>query len=221
MRSLSLPLIATLPHGSHPLPSVSAVWLCCAAVRVCVCTLRHLLTFLELKQPGSFMRFCVFMSQGSQPHHRHSPSYSLSPSLHLPVTPSAFPCPLTSTPLSLPRLCSARLCVSPLLAAVFFNFFFLAYLVSPRYCHRLVGYLEEEAVKTYTEIIKLVDGRFIDDWHVEKPPAIAIRYWKMKEGDTVRDLLLMVRADESHHRDVNHCLADLNPDTLNPYGRGK
>ncbi|KAJ0388751.1 hypothetical protein P43SY_010877 [Pythium insidiosum] len=33
---------------------------------------------------------------------------------------------------------------------VFFNMFFLSYLVAPRTCHRFVGYLEEEAVKTYT-----------------------------------------------------------------------
>ncbi len=30
---------------------------------------------------------------------------------------------------------------------LFFNTFFLAYLVSPKTCHAAVGYLEEEAVK--------------------------------------------------------------------------
>ena len=52
----------------------------------------------------------------------------------------------------------------------------MAYLLSPRYCHRLVGYLEEEAVKTYTELIKLVDGHFIEEWNTERPPPIAIKY---------------------------------------------
>jgi len=28
--------------------------------------------------------------------------------------------------------------------------FWVAYMISPRFCHRFVGYLEEEAVKTYT-----------------------------------------------------------------------
>lgn len=37
---------------------------------------------------------------------------------------------------------------------IFANFFFLAYLASPRYCHRFVGYLEEEAVQTYEKLIK-------------------------------------------------------------------
>ena len=36
---------------------------------------------------------------------------------------------------------------------VFSNFFFFAYLMSPRYCHRFVGYLEEEAVTTYAKLI--------------------------------------------------------------------
>jgi len=35
---------------------------------------------------------------------------------------------------------------------VFYNAFFLAYLTSPRTCHRFVGYLEEEAVITVSPI---------------------------------------------------------------------
>lgn len=38
---------------------------------------------------------------------------------------------------------------------IFTNWFFMAYLISPRYCHRFVGYLEEEAVKTYTRCLKV------------------------------------------------------------------
>ena len=33
---------------------------------------------------------------------------------------------------------------------LFFNFYLLAYIISPRLCHSIVGYLEEEAVRTYT-----------------------------------------------------------------------
>ena len=29
------------------------------------------------------------------------------------------------------------------------------YMVSPRFCHRFVGYLEEEAVKTYTKCLEV------------------------------------------------------------------
>ena len=34
---------------------------------------------------------------------------------------------------------------------------------------------------------------------------------------TMRDLILAVRADEAHHRDVNHTFADLAPDQTNPF----
>jgi len=37
---------------------------------------------------------------------------------------------------------------------VFFNAYFLAYLLTPGSCHRYVGYLEEEAVHTYTIILE-------------------------------------------------------------------
>ena len=37
----------------------------------------------------------------------------------------------------------------------FVNLFFLAYLISPKFCHRFVGYLEEEAVKTYTHCLEV------------------------------------------------------------------
>ena len=39
---------------------------------------------------------------------------------------------------------------SPHTPGVFVTLFMMAYLISPRFCHRFVGYLEEEAVKTYT-----------------------------------------------------------------------
>lgn len=37
--------------------------------------------------------------------------------------------------------------------AVFVVGFSACYLISPRYCHRFVGYLEEEAVMTYTKLL--------------------------------------------------------------------
>ncbi|KAJ7391966.1 hypothetical protein OS493_016273 [Desmophyllum pertusum] len=64
----------------------------------------HLMTALELKQPGIIFRGIILLAQG-----------------------------------------------------VFVNFFFIAYLLSPRFCHRFVGYLEEEAVKTYTYCLKVIN----------------------------------------------------------------
>jgi len=41
---------------------------------------------------------------------------------------------------------------------VFFNFYFLLYLLTPKTAHRFVGYLEEEAVITYTNLLKDYDA---------------------------------------------------------------
>nr|BBF90047.1 mitochondrial alternative oxidase 1c-like [Oryza rufipogon] len=56
---------------------------------------------------------------------------------------------------------------------VFFNAYFLGYLFSPKLAHRVVGYLEEEAIHSYTEYLKDIEARKIDN--VPAPP-IAIDY---------------------------------------------
>jgi hypothetical protein len=102
---------------------------------------------------------------------------------------------------------------------VFFNGFFISYLISPRTCHRFVGYLEEEAVITYTRAIKDIEAGKLPDWEKLDAPEIAIQYWNMPEGQRkMKDLLLYVRADEAKHREVNHTLGNLqhNGDP-NPY----
>ena len=88
---------------------------------------------------------------------------------------------------------------------VFYLFFFGLYLVSARTAHRVVGYFEEEAVISYTHYLAE-----IDDGRSENvpAPAIAKRYWKLPEDARLRDVVLVVRADEAHHRDVNHGFAD-------------
>ena len=47
---------------------------------------------------------------------------------------------------------------------VFFNSLFIAYLLSPRVVHRFVGYLEEEAVHTYTRAIHEIDEGHLPKW---------------------------------------------------------
>ncbi|KAF8469002.1 alternative oxidase-domain-containing protein [Kalaharituber pfeilii] len=92
---------------------------------------------------------------------------------------------------------------------VFFNGFFLSYLISPRTCHRFVGYLEEEAVITYTRAIADIDTGKLPEWTNLEAPDIAITYWQMQKGAKMRDLLNYIRADEAKHREVNHTLANL------------
>lgn len=100
---------------------------------------------------------------------------------------------------------------------VYCNLFFVSYLVSPVYCHRLVGYLEEEAVKTYTHMIEDLDAGHIPEWADEPAPELAITYWRLKERATMRDLILAVRADEACHAHVNHVFAGLKSSDPNPF----
>jgi ubiquinol oxidase len=87
---------------------------------------------------------------------------------------------------------------------VFLALYSLLYLVSARTAHRVVGYFEEEAVISYTLYLKEIDeGRSPN----VPAPAIAKHYWKMADDATLRDVVLLVRADEAHHRDVNHGFA--------------
>jgi ubiquinol oxidase len=88
---------------------------------------------------------------------------------------------------------------------VFFNGFFLLYLLSPRTAHRVVGYFEEEAIHSYTEYLNDVDSGIIPN---VPAPKIAIDYWKLASDSRLRDVIIVVREDESHHRDVNHGFAD-------------
>ncbi|KAL3500123.1 hypothetical protein ACH5RR_039216 [Cinchona calisaya] len=89
---------------------------------------------------------------------------------------------------------------------VFFNAYFLAYLLSPKLAHRIVGYLEEEAIHSYTEFLKELDKGTIEN---VPAPAIAIDYWRLPPNSTLRDVVMVVRADEAHHRDVNHFASDI------------
>lgn len=116
----------------------------------------HLLTFMEMRQPGVIFRGSVLVLQG-----------------------------------------------------IFFNAFFLAYLASPRFCHRFVGYLEEEAVWTYTHIIEAFDKGELPHLQKVKCSELTRNYWKLPETATIRDLMKAIRADEAGHRLVNHTFADM------------
>ncbi|WP_273151091.1 alternative oxidase [Methylophaga thiooxydans] len=88
---------------------------------------------------------------------------------------------------------------------VFYNLFFLLYLCSSRVAHRIVGYLEEEAVYSYTEYLNGVDN---GQYENVPAPQIAIDYWQLPADARLRDVILKVRDDEAKHRDVNHDFAN-------------
>ena len=88
---------------------------------------------------------------------------------------------------------------------IFYIGFFLLYLISKRTAHRVVGYFEEEAVISYTFYLDEIDqGRSAN----VPAPAIAKHYWSLPDTATLRDVILVVRDDEAHHRDVNHGFAN-------------
>ena len=79
------------------------------------------------------------------------------------------------------------------------------YLVSSKTAHRVVGYFEEEAVYSYTEYLAGVDSGKYENIPA---PQIAIDYWKLQPDARLRDVIIVVRADETEHRDVNHDFAN-------------
>ena len=88
--------------------------------------------------------------------------------------------------------------------AIFWNLFFIIYVLFPRTAHRIVGYFEEEAVYSYTEYLSEIDAGKISN---TTAPQIAIDYWRLPKDATLRDVVIAVREDEVKHRDVNHQFA--------------
>jgi len=102
---------------------------------------------------------------------------------------------------------------------IFTNIFFFAYLFRPSLCHRVVGYLEEEAVATYTHLIYQLQNNQLPKFNNLEIPTIAKQYWaELDDKSTFTDLILRIRADEAKHREVNHTFANLKTKTdRNPF----
>jgi ubiquinol oxidase len=102
---------------------------------------------------------------------------------------------------------------------IFYNFYFLLYLLSPATAHRVVGYFEEEAVVSYTQYLEEIDAGRQEN---VPAPKIAIDYWQLPQEARLRDVVIAIRADEAEHRDVNHGFVDKillrRPDHKTPAG---
>lgn len=108
---------------------------------------------------------------------------------------------------------------------VFFNAYFLLYIFSSKTAHRFCGYLEEEAITSYTHFLNDLDKGKVPNM---KAPAMAVgksivpyalcitgqthfdhlEYYNLEPEATVRDVVMAVRADEAVHRDANHFLSN-------------
>ena len=87
----------------------------------------------------------------------------------------------------------------------FMIFYFFIYVLSYRLAHRMIAYFEEEAVRSYTDYLALVESGQVEN---VPAPQLAIDYYGMSENARLSDLIKKVRADEIHHSKVNHRYAD-------------
>ena len=69
----------------------------------------------------------------------------------------------------------------------------------------MIGYFEEEAVRSYTDYLAMVETGEVEN---VPAPQLAIDYYKMKKSAKLSDLIVKVRADEQHHSQINHKYAD-------------
>ena len=93
-----------------------------------------------------------------------------------------------------------------LFAQVIFGLFYLfMYIFFTRTAHRMIGYFEDEAVKSYTEYLELVESGKVENIQA---PKLAINYYELGTDAKLSDLIRCVRADEEHHSETNHNYAD-------------
>lgn len=131
--------------------------------------------------------------------------------MHLLVCMKVF----NASPVTKALVVAAQISMTPFLMAV--------YTVNPGAMHRFVGYLEETAVLTYSNLIDKATTpgtKLHAAWAGLDAPTIAKVYWKLKDDATWIETLRHILADESHHRDVNHAFAVLDPDADNPFIKG-
>ena len=88
---------------------------------------------------------------------------------------------------------------------IFMFFYLFMYIFFPRTSHRMIGYFEDEAVKSYTEYLELVEKGLVMNINA---PKIAIDYYGLSKSARLSDLIKSVRADEMHHSEVNHNYAN-------------
>ena len=88
---------------------------------------------------------------------------------------------------------------------LFGAFYFFMYIFFTKTAHRMIGFFEDEAVKSYSEYLKMIEDGEIEN---VKAPQIAIEYYNLKSNARLIDLVKCVKADEEHHSEVNHKYAD-------------
>ena len=88
---------------------------------------------------------------------------------------------------------------------IFFTFYLFMYIFFTRTAHKMIAYFEEEAVRSYTNYLDMIQNRQIENVDA---PQIAIEYYNLSADAKLSDLVKCVRADEARHADANHRFAD-------------
>jgi ubiquinol oxidase len=88
---------------------------------------------------------------------------------------------------------------------IFWHYYLVLYMLFPKTAHRMVGYFEDEAVRSYTNYLKLIEIGHIED---VPAPDIAIEYYGLLPDAKLSDMIKYVRQDEMHHAKVNHQYAE-------------
>ncbi|HET9903290.1 MAG TPA: alternative oxidase [Xanthobacteraceae bacterium] len=88
---------------------------------------------------------------------------------------------------------------------LFFNAYFLLYLISPRTAHRMAGYLAEQSVRGYTLYLERIAAGAPENCAA---PASAIAYWNLSPDARLDEMVTAMREDEAIHRDIHHMFAD-------------
>ena len=88
---------------------------------------------------------------------------------------------------------------------IFGLFYLFMYVFFTKTAHRMIGYFEDEAVRSYTEYLEIVEAGKVKN---TPAPHIAINYYKLGSDAKLSDLIRRVRADEQHHSEKNHHYAN-------------
>ena len=83
---------------------------------------------------------------------------------------------------------------------IFWHYYLLLYLISPKTAHLTIAYFEEEAVRSYTDYISLIELGQIPN---VPAPKSAIKYYNMLPDATLKDMLKYIRQDEKGHSEAN------------------
>lgn len=89
---------------------------------------------------------------------------------------------------------------------IFWTFYSLMFVCFPRTAHKMIAYFEEEAVRSYTMYITMIQNKQIKNIPA---PNLAIEYYdKLDKNSKLIDMIECVRDDEARHAVANHAFSD-------------